>query len=43
MRRFVIIITLMFALFTFINAINAATHEEDAQRMTDNAGTEFVQ
>jgi hypothetical protein len=30
MRRFVIILTLLFALFAFINAINAATHEDDS-------------
>jgi hypothetical protein len=28
MRRFVIFVTLLFALFAFINAINASTHTE---------------
>ena len=30
MRRFIIFLTLLFALFAFINAIDAATHENTA-------------
>jgi hypothetical protein len=33
MRRFVIFITLLFALFTFINAINASTYEKEEWRV----------
>jgi uncharacterized protein YpmS len=42
MRRFVIILTLLFALFAFINAINASIREDETELLMDSGKTEAV-